>query len=874
MIDDAVVSLQVLDQPRSGWRTGFWRGVVLLLAALVTGIALALSPALIHPPAPRTTAPVHTLSADKLLPAPPLARSMPFLPLAAEPVLGSSAAFALDPNILWGQNTAPQTQIAASNSAEQSYVRLSGAASSNLSPGSLLDLPLLNLPDPETAPVPASLPGDPPLALEDPQAGIFSISGSFAAFDPSGGGSSCYQPGITQTLCFDAEAYTTDGEWPTILTLLFPTGWQVSNVTDVGPHQCDNGGSIDPDMEWITYTLSNEIIISQTFMLTSPVDHCSTTYCVDVTMVDVGPSARVSWYWFVGSPVGASPHYVCSSDGYTPFGAPACEESLLPSASIASCAAAGADLAVDKTGPATVTAGDLLTYTITVHNNGPLDALNVVLTDTLPYGILPLSPLTYTLGDIAAGDAITVEVVAQSDPNACYEGKVNNFVEVASDTPDLDPTNNNDEWGTIILSQASLTIAKLSSPDPATAGGLVDFTLTITNTGPGCASDVIVIDELGYTSNPPDLVMEDYSTLSTQGSGPLAGYWYSCSSGGACQRAEPMPSGTVDTITLTLRIPADSQPGAYINFADVIWDSGSDNTPTFWNVIAEADLSIAKGVIKDEICLGSYGFYELVVTNGGPSDAQNVVVSDTLPAELLFGGGSPECSEAAGVVTCNAGTLAAGASADFLIAFNITPTVIGGTIITNTASVSSATSDPSPLSNTSNPATFTAVQCSLPEADMAIIKTVDPINVVAGEELTFTLTITNNGPHAAEDVTVQDLFLQPLEIVSLAIDPLVWSCDGGLSCIRQEAMPSGASETITLVVRLPSDVIPGDYTNTAFVNAANPDPDTSDNWAEAPYAVTAQPVLSIAKTALAAEMIAGGDPVQYSILVTNDGPSD
>jgi uncharacterized repeat protein (TIGR01451 family) len=43
-----------------------------------------------------------------------------------------------------------------------------------------------------------------------------------------------------------------------------------------------------------------------------------------------------------------------------------------------------ADVSVAKTGDATVVAGNDVTYTITVTNNGPSDASNVVLTDTLP----------------------------------------------------------------------------------------------------------------------------------------------------------------------------------------------------------------------------------------------------------------------------------------------------------------------------------------------------------------------------------------------------------------------------------------------------------------------------------------------------------
>src|SRR5260370_632429 len=50
-----------------------------------------------------------------------------------------------------------------------------------------------------------------------------------------------------------------------------------------------------------------------------------------------------------------------------------------------------ADLSITKTAPATVVAGNQLTYTITVTNNGPSNATNVIVTDTLPAGVNFLS---------------------------------------------------------------------------------------------------------------------------------------------------------------------------------------------------------------------------------------------------------------------------------------------------------------------------------------------------------------------------------------------------------------------------------------------------------------------------------------------------
>ena len=69
--------------------------------------------------------------------------------------------------------------------------------------------------------------------------------------------------------------------------------------------------------------------------------------------------------------------------------------------------------------------------------------------------------------------------------------------------------------------------------------------------------------------------------------------------------------------------------------------------------------------------------------------------------------------------------------------------------------MASATPDPTLPNDGAAGAAFTAVECFLPETDMEIVKTMaDP--VVAGETVRVTLTVTNNGLHAAQDVSVQD----------------------------------------------------------------------------------------------------------------------
>ncbi|MBN1315671.1 MAG: DUF11 domain-containing protein [Anaerolineales bacterium] len=553
-----------------------------------------------------------------------------------------------------------------------------------------------------------------------------------------------------------------------------------------------------------------------------------------------------------------------------------------------------ADLAIEKTGPISVTAGDEFVYEITIYNNGSATAENIVVTDTLPYGISYVSDVvgcTESAGvlrcevpfDLPAGTSLTGWITVTTAVDFCYTGKVNNYVEIDSDTPETYVVNNRDEWGTVVINNATLEISKVAAPSPVTAGGIVNFGITITNTGPGCASDVTLVDEIGYSGNPEGLTMVDYTAYSTQGDGPFDYYWYGCSSGGACTRAEPMPAGVTDVISLSMRVPSGTSPGMYNNYADLVWDSGNSYDSVLYLVDAEADLEIQKSVIKDEICLGAYGFYELVVENDGPSDAQSITVTDVLPTGLIYGGGSSECSydEISGAVTCTLDELAAGDTYDFLVGFNIDDTiVVSGTFITNTATVASATTDPVSVNNEDD-ATFMAVQCFLPETDMAIVKEMDdPVN--AGETVHITLTVTNNGPHWAEEVTVQDVLYDGLEVAEaegwITPIPYNWGCDAGLTCVRNNPMPPGFTSVINFTVTVPADWDAGWYRNMAFVTADNPESNlvaVPNNWYEYWFQVTNEADLSLQKSVLDDQVCLDDDASGlYEIVVANNGPSD
>ena len=187
---------------------------------------------------------------------------------------------------------------------------------------------------------------------------------------------------------------------------------------------------------------------------------------------------------------------------------------------------ATADLSVTKTESADpIAPGAPLTYTIVVRNDGPATAPNVVLTDTLPAAVTFVSanpaqntgpnPLVWNLGDFGPGDVqtITLQVIVNASANADFT----NRVEVSSDAPDNDPTDNTHDQGTqLLLPQVQLD-KRLVGIDPQGASPrLVTFTIQITNTGASVITqlplnDVYDTSVLSFRSAslPPDEPADD-----------------------------------------------------------------------------------------------------------------------------------------------------------------------------------------------------------------------------------------------------------------------------------------------------------------------------------------------------------------------------
>jgi uncharacterized repeat protein (TIGR01451 family) len=235
-------------------------------------------------------------------------------------------------------------------------------------------------------------------------------------------------------------------------------------------------------------------------------------------------------------------------------------------------------------------------------------------------------------------------------------------------------------------------------------------------------------------------------------------------------------------------------------------DLGADEFP------AVADLAITKTDLLDPVVAGYNLDYELQVTNNGPLDATDVTLIDVLPTGVRFVGflpGTLPCTEEGGTVTCDLGTLTSGASETVWLVVHVYSSTVG--TITNTASVTATEPDPDPSNNTATEDTTVTS-----EADLAITKTDWPDPVVAGENLTYTLLVTNTG-NVDLHATVTDILPDHVAPTGTRTWTPVITAPGGVwTRTVVVTVEMGYAGTLTNVVKVTTDEgATGIYTETS-----------------------------------------------------------
>ena len=341
----------------------------------------------------------------------------------------------------------------------------------------------------------------------------------------------------------------------------------------------------------------------------------------------------------------------------------------------------------------------------------------------------------------------------------------------------------------------------------------------MTNQGPDAVGGVYLSDRLDTGTS----FVSASLTPSAQGAGVVGFALGSLASGASVQVAVTI---RVDTPSLV----SANGDGQTLNTAVVSSDRPDPNTGDNQFVYTaavnqrHADLALTVTPDPSPVVVGSPFVYRLVVTNNGPDDAQNVVLTENLPAAASFLFASPApTTNALNVLTFNLGTIVAGKSQTVLVHMNPIGSV--GSFILNTASVSSPTIDTTPANNTSSLQTVVA---SLDQAELAV-SVAGPQFSVTFDGLSYTVTVFNDGPHAADHVVFTGEVTALDTITSITPSQGAASQSGNIITADLGTIAPDASATITFLVNAPdSDT---SVTVKASVTADETDPFLNNNRA-------------------------------------------
>lgn len=559
--------------------------------------------------------------------------------------------------------------------------------------------------------------------------------------------------------------------------------------------------------------------------------------------------------------------------------------------------------------------GDKVKYTIVVSNVGKITA-DVTLTDTLDKGLIftgasgnyeydsTTRTVTWNIDGLAVGQNLTFYVYATVD---AY-GVLNNTVTVGDNTvirnvtvPEITPdktidndspnfgdkvsytvtvTNGEFEANNVIVKDVvgnGLTVTDISDngqydPITRTITWIVDlaknevktFTVEATVSGYGNISNKVVVGNKTIFKNVDvsEITPKKDVNNTTPNFGENVAYTIVVSNDGISDAKQVV---ITDTLAKGLKFLGANYNGLYDeNTHTVTWtldiDSGKTvelkvnvtvedygvlvNRVTVGDKTSSVDIAVPE-IIPDKTAnvtdanFGDNVTYTVTVTNDGIGDANNVVITDVLDKGLKFlnATGNFTYDEKTGTITWTV-DLAKGETKTF----NVNVTVLGYGVLPNTVAVGNKTA----VRNITVPEIIT-------------VKEVNSSDIHIGDEITYTITVSNSGKINATNVVIKDILPEGLKFINASNGGVYDPVTGIITWILNITANSTVDLTADVCVNKS-----GNITNT--VNVGNK---TSNCTIESGDIVD----LEIHIVADKSEIYVG-DNVVYTVTVINNGPSD
>lgn len=361
---------------------------------------------------------------------------------------------------------------------------------------------------------------------------------------------------------------------------------------------------------------------------------------------------------------------------------------------------------------------------------------------------------------------------------------------------------------------ANLIVTGTQTAGPLLVGADQTYTLLVTNRGPATVNSVMLTNTFssGFT----------FITASNTVNGTVT-----LPSSRVVLNLGTMTNGQVITNYVTVRPTAS---GSFTNIAVVGIASTEtdpflgDNALVFAQTVgANADLAVGVTTTPvGTVALGNNLTYSVTLTNLGPSTATGVTLTNVLPAGVNYVSGSASqgvVTRSGSLVTATLGNVAVNATVQLTIV--VTPTAAGS--LTNTVTAASTVSD----SNAVNNVAVTTTTAVTDSADLAISLIGTPNPVTQGNNITYTIALTNRGPSTATGVVITNPVPASVTLQSFTTPQGTVANVGGAVVFTLGSVPTGTNVTMQVIVTANTA---GAVNSTAFVTAGGTfDPVTANN---------------------------------------------
>ncbi|MEW5826967.1 MAG: lamin tail domain-containing protein, partial [Candidatus Bipolaricaulota bacterium] len=454
--------------------------------------------------------------------------------------------------------------------------------------------------------------------------------------------------------------------------------------------------------------------------------------------------------------------------------------------------------------------GDSVSYTIAVTNTGNVTLHNVTITDAK-------LGLSETLATLAVGATATYSETYGPVTEGDLPGPiVNTATADADETGEVEASHSVEVLDPVIDLSLEITASDTTPP----LGETIVLTLVVEN-DPNVfrALDVQVKHVLGAG-------LEFVSAVGDRGTyDATSGLW-------SIGTIQPGESVTLDVLVRTL------PGGPFDSSAEVVAarHRDVDSIPANASVAHEddddqvvltprwADLAVTKTASAPTVSYGDPVTFSVEVTNLGPYDVDGVILSDAMPLGLSYVSSHGDGAFDPISGQWSIGAIPVGGTASLSLVALVVDAAIGQTLENVALLVARDLPDPNPSNDR---ATATVV---VPGADLELGKSVDDPTPAPGDEVTFTLTLSNLGPDAALGIWVRDVLPPGLRYVAHQGQGVF---DAALGSWNVGGLVVGASASLAITALVEDSAAGSRIVNAADVVLSSlPDPDPSNNHAE------------------------------------------